>query len=300
MNYLYQQGYIPLSKSWIIRMGFLDTVNGYDDGAKFLKNQENLGEDLEAMLRVSRSWLAGERVLDVGESGTVYRFFRFYTWKNEIPADFEMRKTLKDRPINNDSSIVNLPLAQLRRSNLDNGTTQWQSAAILAGNTEKLDNPEPEVALTYKAIKHWKEKRANGQRWDPRPDPVILGQAQTFLRLLNKTSVEYIPPISEGYCFARAFGYMTKAEGESKWPKLRGHESDRLAEMETQLKNYETGKEISSKDHRVVQALAMKAKIDGKEVVFSNPNCVKKTWVRFWDFLKDSEKLLKTNEFFID
>jgi len=36
----------------------------------------------------------------------------------------------------------------------------------------------------------------------------------------------------EDYCFARVFGYITKTKGENKWPSLKGHESNRISEME--------------------------------------------------------------------
>ena len=36
---------------------------------------------------------------------------------------------------------------------------------------------------------------------------------------------------------ARAFGFISKEEGEEKWPSLRGHESDRIEEMEKEMKD---------------------------------------------------------------
>ena len=49
--------YIPLDKSWIIRMGVLDIIQGYDDITSFLDSQDNLGGDLKALRRVVESWL---------------------------------------------------------------------------------------------------------------------------------------------------------------------------------------------------------------------------------------------------
>lgn len=36
----------------------------------------------------------------------------------------------------------------------------------------------------------------------------------------------------EDYCFARAFNFITKDEGEQQWPQLHNHESDRLVETQ--------------------------------------------------------------------
>lgn len=56
--------------------------------------------------------------------------------------------------------------------------------------------------------------------------------------------------------------------------------------MEKELANYSAGRPILSKDHRVVQAIAMKAKTDGKGAGFKYPEAADKTWPQFWDFLK--------------
>ena len=55
-NELISLGLIPLDKSWIIRMGVLDLVNGYKDIIYILDNQKYLGEDLLALKRAINSW----------------------------------------------------------------------------------------------------------------------------------------------------------------------------------------------------------------------------------------------------
>jgi len=40
-----------------------------------------------------------------------------------------------------------------------------------------------------------------------------------------------------------------------------------------------------SKDHRIVQALAMLALFDKKEIEFAFPESVNKSWPQFWKFL---------------
>ena len=77
--------FIPLDKSWVIRMGILDlTINPekYSKDIKnFLDSQTDLGGDLKALKMVAEKWDTDEH-LDVGESGTIYRFVKFYNWLN--------------------------------------------------------------------------------------------------------------------------------------------------------------------------------------------------------------------------
>ena len=85
-DYIIGKGYIPWFKSQIIRMGILDLISGYGrkDLADFLDSQKDLGGDLLALRRVAQVWENPFEPLDVGESGTIYRFVRFYTWKKNI------------------------------------------------------------------------------------------------------------------------------------------------------------------------------------------------------------------------
>ena len=78
---------------------------------------------------------------------------------------------------------------------------------------------------------------------------------------------------------------MTKEEGKKRWPNLQGHESNRIEAMEKELKNIEHKKPVTSRDHRVVEALAMKAAVEGKAIQFEHSEVVAKSWPQFWDFL---------------
>ena len=71
---------------------------------------------------------------------------------------------------------------------------------------------------------------------------------------------------------------MTAEEGEKRWPSLRGHESDRIAEMEEALQQ----KEITSRDHRVIQAIAM---LKRDKITIKYPDSVNKSWPQFWQVL---------------
>lgn len=273
---LIQEGYIPLDKSWIIRMGILDLVNGYDDSIVFLKKHYNdLSNDLQALYHASVQWNSEEQI-DVGESGTLYRFLKFASWKIGNNRKFRLRGTLKNRNICDNPGIINLSLEELLT--LDNGTSQWASASVLMGDLERIKHPPHKLQVTYDAIEHWKITKENKTNWDLRYDQTILTQALVYLGWLKEGKMNFSPTQAEDYCFARAFDIMVAEEGESLWPSLRSHESDRIAEMEQVLKQ----EEVISKDHRVVQAMAM---LRGNKINIKYPDSVNKSWPQFWRFL---------------
>src|ERR1019366_994697 len=129
---------IPFDKSWLMRLGVIDLLLYCDDMATFLNHHENLSTDLQALARASEQWREGSPS-DVGESGTLYRFLQFAAWDLGEDRTFIRRGTMEGRDITQDPSIVSLPLAELLK--LDNGTSQWASAAVLLGNQETP--PEP-------------------------------------------------------------------------------------------------------------------------------------------------------------
>jgi len=284
-HYLIKQGYIPLDKSWIIRMGVLDLLNGYEDTIQFIKQQEQLSDDLKTLYRASIAWKS-DGPIDVGESGTLFRFLRFASWKLGVDKEFILHGSLEKREICDDPKIVNYSLDELLK--LDNGTSQWASASVLLGSKERILNPPYKLKLSYEAISHWNKQRKNGQRWEPRYDETILRQAIAFLELLKKGETSFIPQQPEDYCFARAFEFITKKNGEFRWLSLRGHESNRITEMERVLYDSGLGKEIDSTDHRVVQAIVMLQKVKGKDIKVKYPETARKSWPQFWKFLNDS------------
>ena len=278
---LIEKGYIPLDKSWMIRMGVLDLVNGYNDSVNYLEqHQEELNEDLKSLYQALLQWDSNS--VNVGESGTLYRFLKFASWKFGLDKKFVLQGTLKDREICDNPKIVCWSLERLLT--LDNGTSQWASASVLMGNQERIQNPPYKLQVTYDAVEHWKNVRERGEIWMPKFDETILAQASAYLRWLKKRNMDFVPRQAEDYCFARAFGIMSAEEGEARWPSLRGHESNRIAEMEKALQE----REVTSRDHRIVQAIAMLRK--SKENI-ANFNCVKKSWPQSWKFLEDSPLL---------
>jgi hypothetical protein len=283
MNMILEK-YIPLDKSWIIRMGVLDIINDRDDMVNFLRYKKDLSDDLLALKKASETWNK-DVPIDIGESGTLYRFLQFVSWKLGLQKKLIKNGTLKRRIITNDATIVSLPLRKLLK--LDNGTSQWASAAVLAGNKEILADAPYKLKLSYEAVEHWNKMRTAGKCWESRRDPTIEKQARAFLMMKNKKSF-FIPEHTEDYCFARVFGFINTAEGERRWPSLRGHESDRIKETEKMLKKAKGGIEVDSKDHRVIQAIAMYGDLNAMQVRFSFPEAVNKSWPQFWDFLKES------------
>lgn len=274
--------HIPLDKSWIIRMGVLDMIHGYDDIIHFLNAQQNLNDDLIALKRAALSWKTSNEI-DVGESGTLYRLLKFASWQLQLEKVFIIHGTLKKRDITDDPAIVHLSQEELLK--LDNGTSQWASAKVLLGDKTRLDNPPYKLKVTYDAVDHWNQRRGEGNVWEPRYDETIQRQAEAFKKLLNDENVEFIPEQAEDFCFAYVFGYITLEEGERRWPSLRGHESDRIEEMEKTLRQAKSGEEITSKDHRVIQAIAMWSKLHKVTSHILYPESVNKSWPQFWDFI---------------
>ena len=131
--------YIPLDKSWLMRMGILDlTHERSEDIAEFLGSQPTLSEDLTALEQAIEIWPTEEPV-PVGESATLYRFLSFVSWKSNLNKEFIMTGTLPGRHITQDPAIVGLSQTALLQ--IDGQTSQWASAAVLTGDAERIENP---------------------------------------------------------------------------------------------------------------------------------------------------------------
>jgi hypothetical protein len=280
--------FIPLDKSWIIRMGLLDLIHGHEDIVLFLSTQDVLSDDLIALRRVCAAWNT-EGEIEVGESGTLYRFLLFACWKLHLKKKFVTEGTLSQRKIGQNSSIAHLTQRQLLELPGE-PTSQWASAAVLLGDTERLVDAPYKLSVTYQAVDYWRSRRIKGEAWEPRQDQTILSQANTFGRLLKGERPDFVPQQAEDYCFARAFGYVSREEGARNWPALSGHESDRLEEMEKVLADARSGREILSRDHRVLQAAIMWGKVNKTIVKVRYPNAVSKSWPEFWQFIDEASQ----------
>lgn len=275
--------FIPLDKSWIIRMGLLDLIHDHNNIVLFLNSQDILSDDLFALKRACDVW-PSDNPIEVGESGTLYRFLQFASWKLNLNKRFVTEGTLKGRKIGQDCSLVNLTQRELLALPGE-PTSQWASASVLFGDEERLADAPYKLQMTYEAVDHWRSRRKEEKTWESREDPTILIQAETFIRLLQGERPSFVPLHAEDYCFARAFGYVSREEGAHNWPTLSGHESNRPEEMEKVLADAQTGREIVSKDHRAVQSVVLWGLVNKTAIKVRYPKVVSKSWPEFWQFI---------------
>ena len=288
-QYLIDRGYIPFDKSWLIRVGVIDLLTGYDDTINFLGNHyDSLSDDLKALYEASHDWQDDVAAIDVGESATLYRFLKFASHKLNYNREFIRRGTLEHRRLGDDRKTLDATFEEL----VALPTSQWSSAYAIFDyaifnrtHDTEVENPKPKLRLTFDAIRHWENARASSKGCKIIHDDTLLRQAVAYVEYLRNGNIEFIPQHAEDYCFSRAFGLMSAEQGASLWSNLRDHESDRLDEMEQQL----ASDTITSKDHRVVQAIAMMKK--GK-VSVEYSTAVNKSWPQFWRFLKDAPSLI--------
>jgi hypothetical protein len=285
-------GYIPLDKSWITRMGTLDIINGCTSIEEKLSNCASISDDLLALVTASRNWRNGE-VLHVGESATLYRILQFASWKFNLNKQFAKEGSLLERDVADDPQIVNFSQQELLK--LDNGTTQWATASVICGDTNRLVDAPSKLIETYKAVEEWHSCKSRGVEWTIQYDKTILGQAECFLSMLYENKIDFTPLCSDDYCFARVFDFITPEKGLEQWPSLVGHETDRIKEMEKSIKEAFCGEIIDTADHRVIQAIALWGKVNNKNVTFKYPNKVAKSWPDFWNFLNEVEKSEKND-----
>lgn len=280
---------IPLDKSWLTRVGVLDIISGFTDIENFIDGQKDANEDVLAIKNASEAW-RNNKLINVGESATLYRLLRFASWKLNLNKKFIKEGSLKLRKINNDRNIVKFSQTKLLK--LDNETTQWATAAVICGDEERLTNPPLKLKETYDAVEHWHTRRKNGLCWESKYDVTIERQANAFLNLLQNIEVAYKPLCSDDYCFARVFNFINKENGAKLWPSLIGHETNRIEEMENAITIAEETGYVNSKDHRVVQALAMWSVVNNKKLIFKNPDSVNKSWPKFWVFMTQVKQKL--------
>jgi hypothetical protein len=290
--------YVPRDNGWPIRLGFLDVTRGYGshDVVTYFKKQTDLSGDEKAALAVFSAW-SGKGTFDVGESGTIYRLLRFYLWKMGIDREIITHGTLTKRVEEMEATkdIIRWPLKRLLT--LENGTSQWATAAILLNNRDVLRENSFYLQKTYDAMKHWSEQRTNSLCWEGRMDPTITTQCQLYFSIMINGDCNLKPKRlgdCDLYCFLRAFDRITTRHGKKIWPQLQNHESNRIETMENALREVFTEETIHSDDHRVVQATAMllqaqEPRLDVESIKnrFSNPNCVAKKWPNFWEFMAE-------------
>ena len=268
---------LPLSKSWAIRMIFLDMVYGRNTGYRVIRHFENenqniLADDIKAALSCAKVYISGRKIFKVGNSGTVCRFLIYF-------LDGQKYKIKKGRQLSRRKIIAPKNLSALSLPKLLKlGTSQFASAALLKG-TKPIKNLPPKCKLSIQARRAYFE---NDGQWIPRNDEVIIWQIKHFLY-----GGKFQPLIAEDYCYARAFGFITKKEGQRRWPELKNHECNRLKVMEEACRNLNRKINVHN-DHRVAMAVALRQKSLGLPVRINNKKCVAKSWPQFWQWLKEN------------
>jgi len=255
-------------------MGMLDLQSDSNRCLDFLQTYDGeLSDDIKALQRILKQW-GSDEALDVGESGTLYRFVQYLCWLNGSTQQIKTRGTLRARKLTDNPAIIDYSIEQLLK--LDGGTSQWASAAVLFTDINMPDRSYPyHLQMSLNAKQYYAEC---GGLWEPRCDATIQRQATAFFNWRTSGDMIFTPVQSEDFPFAVAFGVMTTVEGEQRWPQLRNHETDRVVEM-GRLLNSET---IDSPDHRVVQALALR--YPDRVLTSRSKKAVTKSWPQFWLF----------------
>lgn len=267
--------FLPLSKSWAIRMIFLDMLYGKKTKYKIIrhlwKKEKNLADDIRASLRCAKNYISGKNVYKVGDSGTVCRFIIYF-------LDGKKYKLVKEGQLAKRKIFIFNGISKFSISKLLKlGTSQFASAALLAGAKPTKNLPSKcRLSILTRKI-YFKNKG----RWLPKTDEVITRQANHYLR-----GGKFKPLIAEDYCYARAFGFITKKEGNKKWPELSNHECNRLKVMEEACRDFSQKIDVH-KDHRVAMAIALRQISLGLPVKINNKKCVSKSWSQFWQWLNN-------------
>lgn len=267
---------LPLSKSWTIRMIFLDMLYGKKTDYKVItslnNSKEKLSDDIKAALNTAETYLSEGDKYDVGDSGTVCRFLIYILGEK----DYQLLKgvQLSRRKIDPPDDLNKLSLEELLKLK----TTQYASAALLTGIVP-IDDLPSKCKLTVEARKVYFE---NNGEWISREDEVIARQLDNYSK-----GGRFNPLIAEDYCYSRVFEFITKEEGEKRWPELKNHESDRIKVMEEALSDLKVEVDVHE-DHRVAMAVALKQKSLGLPVNINNRECVSKSWPEFWEWLEEN------------
>lgn len=282
--------YLPIDKTYVRVLLALDYKHGFSDSRQILAQHTDIGalpDDTRTFLQALEDY-ALDRPVRVGEGGANYRTMLYLSQLDGITPDFVKEGSLKERSIYEGDDLTTRSNEDLLE--LDAGTTQYLIARLIWDDLIMV--PPHLIAREYKlqvaqaAQHHWYNQREQEKAWAPPVDATIQRQAELYLRAttLGFKDATFYMEQAEDYCFARAFGYVEPEEAEELWPKLRYHESYRIATMEEAIDQATSGRIITANDHRVVQAIAMRFGLG--EARFAQPACVTKSWPRFWEFIQ--------------
>lgn len=281
--------YVPVSKSVAIRAIMLDLATDRRDVPSVtdvIGNIADLPDDVIAAVKLSEDLKAGRNVVSVGESGTLYRFLIYWARKNKRLIEFTTSGTLRNREITIPDNLLDLSYDELLA--LDNGTSQWASAAMICGKQYELTliGKSPFLAITLNTMLAY--KRAMPYERGPysilTPDMTFVRQFDHYERVMNNPGLKFVPVSSEDFCYAVAMGADVE-ELLERFPSVIHHESNRYEAMKLLAVAGPVPNSIhNSKDHRVIMAAAMKYGVGPN--LFTYPQCVSKSCPRFWEFMK--------------
>ncbi len=290
--------FLPINKSGAIRLLLLGQRDRTPAVIRAFNERyvwRDLPDDVQRMHLACSRWHTAQTVC-VGESATVLRFLWWHMNDTGIHKGLERAGTLVSRRVTLKPEMLGWPLEQLiDPAHVPERTSQLASAAILhhPDRHPRLKGVRFHIDATYEALDDW-----NGGYTDPAKvpavgiDPTIKRQAETFLAMLRGEASSYEPQQVEDFPFSFLVrGTPTIAEAAERWPNLADHESNRLKAVTNACEEWRVSRTISSYDHRIVQATAMYAMIQGyspqrlKESV-EHPEVVAKSWPQFWRFLQ--------------
>lgn len=281
---------MPIDKSMTIRMLMLDMAKKRTAGTELLAHNFELPDDVKFAIGATEHIRNRGTTIRVGESATLLRFLMFYNWLNKLNLQFVRQGTLINRQITDKPEIIHWSLKRLL--NLDQKTSQWASAAYLfIEDRRRIPSRSPhKLYVTRDAVEMYNDMVGKCGIWIPPKDKTILRQARAAVDWVNGDRAHggqhsyFYASHSEDYCFARVFNRITLQKGMELWPQLANHESNRFTHTEEAIQLFEQTGQIVSNDHRVVQALVLKATLERKPFNCTNVDCVSKSWPRFWDF----------------
>ncbi len=274
--------FIDDDKSYDIRMAVLETF--YGDPGYALEQLDSIAhpsDDIRVLEQIILD-LPTDKPLDVGESGTLARIFSFSNWKQSWGKQIIKHGTLISRDIATEEEVLACS-NQTELLHLRDRTSQWATAAVLIGDPERISNPPYKLGLTYDVWDEWHEKQQTGERWVRRLDETLFNQALHIVRLIHGEDAEFEVKQAEDVPHGYVFGEISIEEADQRFPSLRGHESNRIAELPLMLNKAVEGQPVDSRDHRVVQALAFFGLFSGIEIEFVHPACVSKSWPQYWN-----------------
>lgn len=279
--------YIPLDKSFIIRVVLLDLTRGYrEDSVRFFKNNKMpLSDDIITVGGIVRDWPAWKfwKDFDGRDSASATRHLQFYLWQTGSRRKIRKNEGLQKRNLTNNPDIVNWPIKELMK--LEYGTSQWASAAALFRDKEKVLEEMRDVEevpfkldLTVHTRNYWEGNEASGWGWEPRLDMTIARQMKAYVEFLKYGGAHFKCRQSEDVPFAAILCDYDLEKAKDEYPSLKGHESDRIPEIRKTIKQLEQGLCVDSKDHRIISAAAMRQSLYGKSISVKYPEYISKAW----------------------